>query len=65
MLIKEKYYAFSFQPGVVNFDDIYEALESFKSEVDQLKEKALAAQAEADAKAKEAAENSPEEASSN
>lgn len=52
LLVNEKYYQFSFQPGVVNFDDIENAFEAFKAELAVLKEKAVEAQqAEADAKA--------------
>jgi len=61
MLVNEKYYQFSFQPGVVNFDDLDNALEAFKAELDILKEKAIAAQAELDEKA--APEASASEAS--
>jgi hypothetical protein len=50
MLVNERYYQFSFQPGVVNFDDLDNALMAFKAELEVLKEKAVAAQAEADAK---------------
>jgi hypothetical protein len=57
-VIKDKLYQFSFQPGQVVFDDIEEALESFKSEVAVLKQKAL----EAEEKSKEdAASNSSSE----
>ncbi len=57
MMVNEKYYQFSFQPGVVNFDDLDNALMAFKAEIDILKEKAIAAEAEAAQKAKE--ESSP------
>lgn len=67
LVVNEKYYQFSFQPGVVNFDDLDNALAAFKSELDVLKEKAVAAQAEAEAKAQAESEQpseqpSPEEA---
>lgn len=58
MALNEKYYQFSFQPGVVNFDDLDNALEAFKAELAILKEKALAAEAEA--AQKKAQEESPE-----
>lgn len=51
IIISEKYYEFCFQPGITNFDDIYSALDTFKKEIDVLKEKAI----EADAKLKEEA----------
>lgn len=52
MMVNEKYYQFSFQPGVVNFDDLDNALAAFKGQIDILKEKAIAAEAEAAEKAK-------------
>ena len=58
LLVNEKYYQFSFQPGVVNFDDLDGALAAFKAELDILKEKAVAAQEEQKAKAE--AESSAE-----
>lgn len=59
--VSEKYYLFSFQPGVT-FDDLDNALAAFKSELDVLKEKALAAQAEANANAEQEAAQPVEEA---
>lgn len=55
MMVNEKYYQFSFQPGVVNFDDLDNALMAFKGQLDILKEQALAAEAEQKAKEAEQA----------
>ncbi len=46
MVVNEKYYQFSFQPGVVNFDDLDNALMAFKSKIELLKEETVKAQAE-------------------
>ncbi len=37
VVLNEKYFGFCFIPGTVNFDDVYGALDHFKSEVDKLK----------------------------
>ncbi len=44
LVYNEKYFSFSFVPGTVNFDDVQGALDAFKSEVEQLKQKALEAE---------------------
>ena len=62
LVVNEKYYQFSFQPGVVNFDDLDSALMAFKAELEVLKEKAIAAEAEAKAKVEQEAAGQPEEA---
>lgn len=51
IMFKEKYFQFSFQPGVVIFEDIYGALEAFKEEVDKLKVLALEQEAKQRAEA--------------
>ena len=61
LVVNEKYYQFAFQPGVVNFDDLDSALMAFKAELEVLKEKAVAAEAEAKAKAEQEAAAQPEE----
>ena len=60
MMVNEKYYQFSFQPGVVNFDDLDNALMAFKGKIDLLKEQAIAAEAEQKAKEAEQSSDSAE-----
>lgn len=57
--VNEKFFQFSFVPGVTNFDDIYAALDAFRTETDRLK--VLAQEAEAKVLADKAAEAPVEE----
>ncbi len=50
-MVNEKYFQFSFQPGVVTFDDLLGALDAFKVEVGILKEKEIEQQAKLKAEA--------------
>ena len=58
MMVNEKYYQFSFQPGAVNFDDLDNALMAFKGKIDALKQEAIAAE---EAKKNEAPETQESE----
>jgi len=56
LVVKEKPYEFAFIPSAVTFDDISEALDAFKLEIEKLREQAVEQEAKlkAEAAAKEA-----------
>lgn len=59
LVLNDKLFQLSFQPGISNFDDMYAAVDAFRVEIDKLKEQALEAEAKAKAEkeATECAEN--------
>jgi hypothetical protein len=44
LVINEKYFNFSFQPGITNFDDIKKAIAELTQQIDSLEKQTIEAQ---------------------